>query len=108
MSQAAAPSAAATAVTGPQPVALPTATPAQRRKIADAAQAFEAQMLSTMMQPMFQGQSESPSGPFGGGSGEETYRSFMVDAIAKQTARAGGVGLAPVVMREMLKMQGLQ
>ena len=86
--------------------ALPVATPAQRKKIADTAQAFEAQMLSSMLQPMFDG--ASAPAPFGGGDGEDAYRSFMTDAIAKQTAKAGGIGLAPVVMREMLKMQGLQ
>jgi len=88
--------------------ALPLATPAQRKKAADAAEAFEAQMLSSLLQPMFAGASTSTKAPFGGGEAEQTYKSFMADAIAKQTAKAGGIGMAPVVMREMLKMQGLQ
>jgi len=86
--------------------ALPKATPEQRARIKDAAQAFESQLLSLMMKPMFEG--ISSSGPFGGGAGEETYRSFLLDAFAKQTAKAGGLGIAQPVMTEMLKLQGLQ
>jgi Rod binding domain-containing protein len=85
---------------------LPVATPEQRGRINDAAQAFEGQLLSLMMQPMFEGLSSAP--PFGGGAGESTYRSFLVEAIGKQTAKAGGIGLAHTVSAEMLKMQGLQ
>ena len=44
----------------------------------------------------------------GGGQGEATFRSFMMEAIGKQTARSGGLGLAKSVTAEMLKMQGLQ
>ncbi len=104
---AAAPSAATTTASAPpatRPLAI--ATPEQRAKIKATAQAFEAQMVSMMLQPMFEGL--SGKGPFGGGEGEDAYRSFMVDAIAKQTTKHGGVGLAAPVMREMLKMQGLQ
>ena len=93
---------------GSPPVAAPlkVATPEQRAKIHATAQAFEAQLLSMMMQPMFKGL--QTDGPFGGGQGEESYRSFLVDAVGKQTASHGGIGLAAPVMREMLKMQGLQ
>jgi Rod binding domain-containing protein len=85
---------------------LPLATPTQRAKINEAAQAFEGQLLSLLMQPMFENLSTTP--PFGGGSGESTFRSFLVEAIGKQTAKAGGIGLAHSVSAEMLKMQGLQ
>ncbi len=88
------------------PAPAPLATPEQRAKIADTAKAFEAQLLSLMMRPMFEGLSTPP--PFGGGMGEDTYRSFLLDAFAKQTAKAGGIGIAGPVMREMLKLQGLQ
>ena len=89
------------------PAAAPKlATPEQRARIKGAAEAFEAQLLSLMMKPMFEG--ISTSAPFGGGQGEETYRSLLLDAFAKQTAKAGGLGVAQPVMREMLKMQGLQ
>ena len=69
----------------------------------ETAQAFEASFLSQMLKPMFEG--IQTDGPFGGGEGEATWRSFLIDAMAKQTVKAGGVGLADTVMSEMLKMQ---
>ena len=84
---------------------LPLATPEQRRKIQDTAQAFEGQLLGLLMQPMFEGL--QTDGPFGGGNSEGTYKAFLVEAIGKQVAKAGGVGLSDPVAREMLKMQGL-
>ena len=94
------------AATPAAPPPLPAATPAQLAKIQGTAKAFEGQLISMMLQPMFEGL--STSGPFSGGSAEATYRSFMVDAIGKQMAKGGGIGVAAPVMREMLKMQGLQ
>ncbi len=90
----------------PAPSALPLATPAQRARIGETAKAFEAQLVSMMLQPMFEG--ISTSGPFGGGEAESTYRSFMLDAFGKQMAKGGGIGVAAPVMREMLKLQGLR
>lgn len=69
----------------------------------ETAQAFEASFLSQMLKPMFEGL--ETDGPFGGGEGEATWRSFLIDAMAKQAVKAGGVGLADTVMSEMLKMQ---
>ena len=69
----------------------------------ETAEAFEASFLSQMLKPMFEGL--STDGPFGGGQAEETWRSFMIDAMAKQTVKAGGVGLADQVVSEMLRMQ---
>ena len=75
-------------------------SPAQMRETAEA---FEASFLSQMLKPMFEGL--QTDGPFGGGEGEATWRSFLIDAMAKQTVKAGGIGLADTVMSEMLKMQ---
>ena len=85
--------------------ALPIATPAQMAKIHDTARSFEATLVSQMLGPMFDGL--KTDGPFGGGSAEGTYRTFMMDAIGKQMSKAGGIGVAHSVEREMLKMQGL-
>ena len=82
-----------------------TADLARKRKSEDAARAFEASFLSSMLQPMFEGL--STDAPFGGGQGEAMFKSFMTDAIAKQTAKRGGLGIAATVQREMLKLQGL-
>lgn len=77
--------------------------PQPTARMRETAQAFEASFLSQMLKPMFEGL--STDGPFGGGQAEETWRGFMIDAMAKQTVRAGGIGLADQVVSEMLKMQ---
>ena len=68
-----------------------------------AALEFEAVFLSQMLQPMFAGL--STDGPFGGGHAEQTYRSMMLDEYGRSIPRAGGIGIADAVMREMLSVQ---
>ena len=87
-----------------QPLAArPTGSAADVARTRETAEAFEASFLSQMLKPMFEGL--STDGPFGGGEAESTWRGFLVDAMAKQTVKAGGIGLADRVMTEMLKMQ---
>ena len=92
------------------PTATPAATSAadlaRRGQIHQTAQKFEATFLTSVLQTMFQSLSTSP--PFGGGPGEDMWKSFMAEAMAKDMARRGGVGVANAVEREMLKLQGLQ
>jgi peptidoglycan hydrolase FlgJ len=101
-----------TAQTLPYNLLTPTtATPklgsgATRAQIASTAQSFESSFLSNMMGEMFEG--VSTDGPFGGGQGEQAFRSFLMDAFAQQMTKSGGVGIASAVQREMLKMQGLK
>jgi Rod binding domain-containing protein len=90
----------------PTPTAQSAADLAKRGQIQQTSRDFEASFLSVMMQQMFAG--VSTDGPFGGGAGEEMFRSVLTDAMAKQMARAGGIGIAPAVEREMLKLQGLK
>ena len=78
---------------------------ASKAKIVQTAQAFEAQFVAQMLEPMFEGLSSAP--PFGGGSSEQAFRSFLLDAIGEQVAKSGGVGIAQSVQSEMLKLQGL-
>lgn len=78
---------------------------AKRAAIHATAVKFEATFLSQMLSPMFEGVSRSA--PFGGGAGEDAYKSFLTDAFAKQMASSGGIGLASSIQREMLKIQGL-
>ena len=86
--------------------ATSTAELLKRGKIRETAQKFEASFLSVMMQSMFEGVKTSE--PFGGGQGEEMFKSLLTESMAKEVAKAGGVGLADTVQREMLKMQGLK
>jgi flagellar protein FlgJ len=87
------------------PTAQTTTADLARGKARDAAQKFESQFLSIMLQQMFQG--VKTDGPFGGGEGEEMFRSLMTEAMGKEMTKAGGIGLADTIQREILKMQGL-
>jgi flagellar protein FlgJ len=77
----------------------PPTLPALRR----AAQEFEGQALGALLAPMFEG--DSTRGPFGGGAAEAQWRPMLVDAIARDLSRAGGLGLADAVLREMIRLQ---
>jgi peptidoglycan hydrolase FlgJ len=87
------------------PALDPQAVERVRTRAKETAEKFEGQFLSFMLQQMFEG--VKTDGPFGGGHGEEMFRSLMTDAMGKQMAKQGGIGLADTVQREMLKMQGL-
>jgi Rod binding domain-containing protein len=44
----------------------------------------------------------------GGGTGEDMFKSLLAEEMAKQVSKAGGIGVAAAVQKEMLKMQGLK
>ena len=69
-----------------------------------AAQDFEAMALGQLLAPMFD-TVDMAHGAFGGGDGEATWRPMLTQAIAKQMAAHGGIGLAVPVFQQMLKMQ---
>ncbi|WP_372707463.1 rod-binding protein [Brevundimonas sp.] len=86
------------------PALLQPATPKPvTGRMRETAEAFEASFLAQMMKPMFEGL--STEAPFGGGEAEGTWRGFLVEAMAKQTVKAGGIGLADQVLSQMIKMQ---
>jgi len=78
---------------------------AKRAAIKTSAQDFESSFLANAMGSMFEGVTVSE--PFGGGQGEQAFKSFLNDAFAKQIVKSGGIGVAAAVQQEMLKMQGL-
>ena len=78
----------------------PTKDPAAAKK---AATAFEGVFITQFVSEMFSGLSSD--GPFGGGQGEEIFRSLMIDEYGKQFAEQGGFGLSDAVQRQLLKSQ---
>jgi Rod binding domain-containing protein len=68
------------------------------------AKEFEAVFLNEMLSPMFEG--ISTDGPFGGGEGEDTYRSLMIEQYANNISAQGGIGLASSIQSAILAMQG--
>lgn len=91
---------------GVSPALLSSTTTTPRpgdARMRETAEAFEASFLAQMLRPMFEGL--STEAPFGGGEAEATWRSFLLDAMAKKTVQAGGIGFADTVMAEMMKLQ---
>ena len=95
----------AAVATSSTPAAAPgpvKATPEQLARIGKVSRDFESSFLSIMLGEMSAGV-KSPSG----GEGEDAFKSFMNDAMAKAMTARGGIGLAPRLQSEMLRLQGL-
>ncbi len=88
-----------------QPALPSLAEATTRQKIHQTASSFESTFLSTVLNSMFEGVTQQE--PFGGGAGEQAFRSFLNDAMAKQMVGHGGLGLSKPIEKEMLRMQGL-
>jgi Rod binding domain-containing protein len=67
---------------------------------------FESFFLSQTFESMFSGVDADPI--FGGGEGESTYRSLMIQEYSKVASQNGSTGIAAAVTREILKMQEKQ
>ena len=64
---------------------------------------FEAFFISQMLESMFK---EVPINSFfGGGQAEGVWRSMMLQQYGRAIADHGGIGIADMVSREMLKIQ---
>lgn len=77
--------------------------PATRAKIRKAADEFEVQFFGQMLAPMFETIETDPT--FGGGHGEEMFRSLLVNEYGKQVSQRGGFGISDAVYRELLRAQ---
>jgi flagellar protein FlgJ len=64
---------------------------------------FESVFISQFLGSMFSG--ISTDGPFGGGEGEEMFRSMLIDQFGQAIEQRGGFGLAASVTKELLKQQ---
>jgi Rod binding domain-containing protein len=67
---------------------------------------FEAFFLSQVFEQMFAGIEPDPM--FGGGQGEDVFRSMMLQEYGKAVAKGGGFGIADAVQKEILKLQEVQ
>lgn len=72
-------------------------------KAGEAAQEFEAVFIAEMMKPMFEG--IRTEAPFGGGKGEEVFRSMLVQEYGKILSQTGSIGISDQVRDEMIRMQ---
>ncbi len=76
---------------------------AKMEQIEETARDFEAMFLSEMLKPMFETVDVDKN--FGGGRGEEVFKSFLVDEYGKQLSATGGLGIADQVKEELIRMQ---
>lgn len=77
-----------------------TANPA---RATETAREFEAFFVSSMLESMFAG--IRTDGYFGGGQGEDVFRSLLLQEYGRTIAQHGGIGIADHVQREMLRLQ---
>jgi len=71
---------------------------------AETAREFEAVFLGQMATLMLQ--SVEMGDEFSGGHGEEMFRGILAERLGTEMAQRGGIGLAPAVMDQIIRLQG--
>ncbi len=71
---------------------------------AETAQSFEAVFVGQITKMMMD--TAEVSDTFGGGHGEEMFRGVLAEQLGTVIAKGGGIGLAPIVMQEIVRLQG--
>ena len=74
--------------------------------VSKVAEYFEAFYLTQVTANMFAGIETDPL--FGGGPGEDVFQSLLTQEYGKIVARAGGIGIADSLAREILKLQEVE
>ena len=83
--------------------ALTKVSPEAQKKTRAKSQEFEAMFLNSMFSQMTTG--IKGEGPFGDTTGTGVWRSMLTDEYSKSFAKAGGVGIAKNVYRELILQQ---
>jgi len=78
-------------------------SPEVRSKLRTKADEFQTMFLSQMLAPMFD--TIEVDDTFGGGHGEEMFRSLLTNEYAKEISSSGNIGIADQVYRELLRAQ---
>ena len=76
---------------------------AQLARVRQQAEEFEGVFLNTLVKEMFAG--IKTDGAFGGGFGEETWRSMQTEQLAATMAQNGGLGIADQIMGDLMALQ---
>ncbi len=72
-------------------------------EIEKTAEDFEAVFLTQMIKTMFDGVETDEV--FGGGHGEDVFKTFLFDEYGKVLSKAGGIGIAEDIQRSLLAFQ---
>ena len=81
----------------------PQIDPRDLAKAKAAADDFEAFFVTHAFEDMFAGISSDPM--FGGGEGEDVFRSFLMQEYGKKVAQSGGIGVSNMVQQQLLQLQ---
>lgn len=85
------------------PISALTKHPAPNAALLKQADDLEGVFLNTLTSQMFS--SIKTDGAFGGGFGEETWRSMQSEQLADDIAKSGGIGLAQQIAGSLLDVQ---
>jgi Rod binding domain-containing protein len=80
-----------------------TAAATGSQDVAKAAQQFTGMFMSQMFSHMFEGVGKDAM--FGGGQGEEMFRSVLVDEYGKAAAKSGSLGISDKIMHALIAQQ---
>jgi peptidoglycan hydrolase FlgJ len=83
--------------------AAPAVDAKDQARIKATAEDFEAFFVTHAFEDMFTDLSSDPL--FGGGEGENIFRSFLLQEYGKQVAKTGGIGISGMVQRQLLQLQ---
>ena len=72
-------------------------------RMKESAEDFEAFFVTHAFEDMYADISSDPL--FGGGEGENIFRSFLLQEYGKQVAKAGGIGVSDMVQKQLLQLQ---
>lgn len=86
------------------PAARPAVPPAAGSSAQRTAKEFEAVFIGQLTKLMMGDGDEQSS--FSGGHGEAMFRGVLAEKIGAAMAQRGGIGLAPAVLSQIIKMQG--
>ncbi len=76
------------------------------RRMEKSAEEFEAVFIAAMMKPMFEGIEVDET--FGGGKGEEIFRSMMVQEYGKEIASLDIIGIQTQVKSKLIELQAIR
>ena len=77
--------------------------PQQSKDVRETAENFEAVFMGQMAKLMLE---SVDLGDFSGGPGEEIFRGILAEKLGGEMAQRGGIGLAPAVVDQIIKLQG--
>ena len=84
--------------------AAQTMTPAEQRRLVNSAKEIESMFLQNLLKSMRQ--ASLSKGPLSG-TGQRVYAELMDEHLGRAMAKGGGIGLADMLVRDVLRRQGV-